>query len=68
MTNVIRVLFTILFMLTGFSLAPAADQDIKGSKDHPLLSRMPNFFIAEYKDILGNIKKEVAKIVIEMLN
>ena len=67
MTNVIRVLFTILFMLTGFSLAPAADQDIKGSKDHPLLSRMPNFFIAEYKDIefaaqnfIGGDKKPVS--------
>jgi OmpA-OmpF porin, OOP family len=32
-------------LLTGFSFA---QQDVKGSSDHPLLSRMPNFYISRY--------------------
>jgi len=34
--------------LTGISQAP--QQDVKGSKDHPLISRMPDFWISEYKE------------------
>jgi OmpA-OmpF porin, OOP family len=35
----------------GILLTPArAEQDIKGSKDHPLLTRMPNFWIADYRE------------------
>ena len=30
------------------SVARAADQDVDGSKDHPMFSRMPNYFIIEY--------------------
>jgi outer membrane protein OmpA-like peptidoglycan-associated protein len=44
-----------------------ADQDIKGGADHPLLSRMPNFFISEYKNtefdshkFIGQNKKPVS--------
>jgi OmpA-OmpF porin, OOP family len=50
MKNLI-VVFCSLFLLhagTGFSVAQV--QDIKGSKDHPLLSRMPDFHITGYKD------------------
>lgn len=43
------VIFSFLFLLTGEGLSEA-QQDIKGSKDHPLISRMPDFFISEYKD------------------
>jgi OmpA-OmpF porin, OOP family len=50
MKNVITVIFSLFFVLAGFDLSVAADQDAKGSKDHPLLSRMLDFYIAEYKD------------------
>src|SRR4030042_2039826 len=50
MKNVMAVIFSFFFVLAGFNLSMAADQDVKGSKDHPLLSRMPNFHISEYKD------------------
>jgi OmpA-OmpF porin, OOP family len=50
MKKATAVIFSLFFVLTGFGLSLAADQDIKGSKDHPLLSRMPNFFISGYKD------------------
>ena len=33
-------------LLAGFGLA---QQDVKGSSDHPLLSRMPNFRIDKYE-------------------
>ncbi len=45
------VIFGVVFMLAGFGLSMAADPDKKGSKDHPLLTRMPNFHITDYKDI-----------------
>ncbi|HAR97064.1 MAG TPA: hypothetical protein DCR97_14055 [Deltaproteobacteria bacterium] len=55
----------VLFVAVGF-VAAAGDQDLKGSKDHPLLSRMPHFHIAEYKDLdfdshgfIGQDKKPV---------
>jgi OmpA-OmpF porin, OOP family len=48
--NVMAVIFSLLFVLAGFGLSTAADQDVKGSKDPTLLSRMPNFHISEYKD------------------
>ncbi len=50
MKHVKAVIFSLFFVLTGFSFSMAAEQDIKGSKDHPLLSRMPDFFISGYKD------------------
>jgi OmpA-OmpF porin, OOP family len=50
MKKVMAVIFSLFFMLAGFGLSIAADQDVKGSKDHPLLSRMPNFYISGYKD------------------
>ena len=37
-----------LMSVKGFS--QAVQQDIKGSKDHPLLSRMPDFWISDYKE------------------
>jgi len=51
MRNVAAVIFSLFFMLAGFGISTAADQDLKGGKDHPILSRMPNFHITEYKDI-----------------
>jgi outer membrane protein OmpA-like peptidoglycan-associated protein len=43
------MIFSLSFALAGFGLSIAADLDVKGSKDHPLLSRMPDFHISEYK-------------------
>lgn len=67
MKNVIAVIFSLFFVLAGFNLSYAADQDAKGSKDHPMLSRMPDFWIAEYKDaefdshkFIGGDKKSVS--------
>jgi len=37
------------FLLAGSSTF-AQGQDVKGGKDHPLLTRMPNFYISDYKN------------------
>ena len=49
MKNVMAVILSVFFVLAGFACSMAADQDIKGSKDRPLLSRMPDFHISDYK-------------------
>lgn len=61
------VILGLFIALAGFDLSMAADQDVKGSKDSPLLSRMPNFSISEYKDtefdshkFIGQDKKPVS--------
>jgi outer membrane protein OmpA-like peptidoglycan-associated protein len=66
MGNVMAVIFSLFFVLAGFGLSIAADPDVKGSKDHPLLSRMPDFHISEYKNtdfdshrFIGQDKKQV---------
>jgi outer membrane protein OmpA-like peptidoglycan-associated protein len=45
-TSLIFILSLILF---HFHTAIAGEADVKGSKDHPLLSRMPDFHISGYK-------------------
>ncbi len=50
MKHGMKVIFGLLFVMLSFSLA-LAQQDKKGSKDHPLLTRMPNFHITDYQDI-----------------
>jgi len=37
----------LLLMTAGTAMA---QQDVEGSKDHPLLTRMPNFFITDYEE------------------
>jgi len=61
------MIISLFFVLACFGLSIAADQDIKGSMDHPLLSRMPNFFISDYKNtefdshkFIGQDKKAVS--------
>lgn len=56
-----------IIVLAGFGLALAADMDVKGSADHPLLTRMPDFHISDYKNIdfeshkfIGQDKKQVS--------
>ncbi len=41
--------FGLLFLLVTSGDAKA-QEDVAGSKDHPLLSRMPNFYITDYKE------------------
>jgi len=50
MKRLMAVIFSLTFMLASFGVAMAADQDVKGSKDPALLSRMPDFHISDYKD------------------
>ncbi len=50
MKNLMMAICGWLFVLAGFGLALGAEQDAKGGKDHPLLSRMPDFYISAYQD------------------
>jgi OmpA-OmpF porin, OOP family len=50
MKNVILVFISLFLLQTGNSILMAAEQDFKGGKDHPLISRMPDFRISEYKE------------------
>ena len=43
-----RFIIVSLVLFSGVSLS--AQQDVKGSKDHPLLSRMQDFHISDYKE------------------
>jgi outer membrane protein OmpA-like peptidoglycan-associated protein len=49
MNKVIAVIACMLFVLVGVNVY-AVETDIKGSKDHPLLTRMPDFHITAYSD------------------
>jgi outer membrane protein OmpA-like peptidoglycan-associated protein len=67
MKNIIIVIFSLFFLLAGKSTSIAAEQDFKGGKDHPLLSRMPDFRISDYKEaefdsyrFIGADKKQVS--------
>jgi OOP family OmpA-OmpF porin len=59
--KVMTAISSLFFVFTGFGLSLAADQDVKNSKDHPLLSRMPNFHITEYKENDFNIHKFIGQ-------
>lgn len=50
MKRAVTAIVGLWFVLAGPALCAAADQDIKGGKDHPLLSRMANFHISEYRE------------------
>jgi len=57
MKNVIIVTFSLFFLLLGEGLSTVTAQDLKGSKDHPMLTRMPDFRISDYKDAEFNSYK-----------
>jgi len=66
MKNAMAVVLSAVLVLAGVGLCAGADADVKGSKDHPLLSRMPDFHISEYKSLdfdshrfIGQDKKPV---------
>lgn len=50
MKRSITFVLGLFLTLAGFSLSRASDPDLKGGKDHPLLSRMPGFHISDYKE------------------
>lgn len=50
MKKILAALLGLILLATFSGLSLAADEDIKGSKDHPLLTRMPGFRITSYKD------------------
>ena len=49
MNKVIAVILCMLFVLVGLNIS-AAEKDKQGSKDHPLLTRMPDFHIIDYSE------------------
>jgi OmpA-OmpF porin, OOP family len=50
MKKLIIIIFSLFSLLSVKGLSQAAQQDIKGSKDHPMVTRMPDFWISEYKE------------------
>jgi len=67
MKNLIVVICSLFFLPAGTGFSMPQQQDFKGSKDHPLISRMPNFRIADYKEaefgsfkFIGSDKKPVS--------
>jgi OOP family OmpA-OmpF porin len=50
MKKVVTVITSLLLLLTSEGFSQVPQQDIKGSKDHPLVTRMPDFWISEYKE------------------
>ncbi len=51
MKNLVVITFTLFFLITVKGLSQAQQPDFKGSKDHPMLTRMPDFRISEYKEV-----------------
>lgn len=49
MKRIMALFFIILAFLTCFTFSALGEPDVKGSMDHPLLSRMPDFYISGYK-------------------
>jgi OOP family OmpA-OmpF porin len=67
MKKIIIFFVNLLFLLSAGGISARAEQDFKGSKDHPLLSRMTNFHISDYKEaefgsyrFIGSDKKPVS--------
>lgn len=50
-----RLIAIAAFALT-IGIASAGDDDVKGSKDHPLLTRYPKSFITEYEKSFNSVK------------
>jgi OmpA-OmpF porin, OOP family len=50
MKKVMVGVLSLFLVLASLGISMAAEKDVKGGKDHPLLSRMPGFHISDYKD------------------
>ncbi len=57
--------FWLMFILGTGPIVSAKQSDSKGSKDHPLVTRMHDFYIISYKKNEGKIKIEGRKFVID---
>ena len=44
------VVFGVVLAVVLMGSFAFAQQDVKGSKDHPLLTRMPDFYISSYSE------------------
>jgi len=51
MRKPVIIIMTSLLIVFSYGITWAAKPDAKGSKDHPVVSRIPNFYISVYKDI-----------------
>jgi len=49
MKKLFVVVISLILLLPVKVQSQGTQQDIKGSKDHPMISRMPDFWISEYK-------------------
>jgi len=45
----LSIIFCLILVFTIASVASAQKSDVKGSKDHPLVTRMPGFYIGDYE-------------------
>jgi OmpA-OmpF porin, OOP family len=50
MKKLIILTVSLLLLLSFKGISQVTQPDIKGSKDHPMISRMPDFWISEYKE------------------
>jgi len=50
MKKVILIIFSLFLIITGEGFSMTMQQDVKGAKDHPMITRMPDFWISEYKE------------------
>jgi OmpA-OmpF porin, OOP family len=57
MKKVTIAIFSLFFLLTAKGLSVPQNQDVKGSKDHTMLSRMPDFHISGYTEAEFNSYK-----------
>lgn len=50
MKKVILIIFSLFLIMKGEGFSMTQQQDVKGAKDHPMITRMPDFWISEYKE------------------
>lgn len=67
MKKTLIALFSLFCVVASLAPGLAAEQDVRGGKDHPLLSRMPDFRLSDYKEaefgsyrFIGQDKKPVS--------
>jgi hypothetical protein len=57
MKHITAMFIGLIMMLAGFAVPAGAETDVGGGSDHPLLSRMPGFYMSDYKQVeLGNFR------------
>lgn len=50
MKKVVILILSFFLLIPVMAISQTSQQDFKGSKDHPLLTRMPDFRISDYKE------------------